>query len=56
MLHSYCLEEDKAQINLLSPTSSNFQSNERVSQIGAGCRMRAGINADDFDNLMLFKG
>lgn len=56
VLHSYCLEEDKAQINLLSPTSSNFQSNERVSQIGVGCRMRAGINADDFDNLMLFKG
>jgi len=56
MLHSYCLEEDKAKINLYSPMASEFPSDESVSMLGVGCQLRSGINTDDFDRLIFFKG
>ena len=40
----------------MTPFSSDFQSDMKLSQLSAPCLAKSGIDPDDFDKLMLFRG
>ena len=54
-VHEYCLEENKSKLNILSPFSSDFESEEGLSKLSAQCLSRSGMDAADFDRLLLFE-
>ena len=55
IIHEYCQEKDKHRLNLMSPYSSDFESDPQISKLSAVCRKRAGVDTEKFDKLTLFE-
>jgi len=55
-IHEYCLDKDKELLNLISPYSSEFESDPVVSKLSAVCQTRAEVDSDDYDRLLVFQG
>ena len=54
-VHEYCLEENRSRLNIYSPFSSDFQSDDRLSRLSAQSLARSGVDAQDYDRLLLFE-
>jgi len=55
VVHEYCLEKDKARLNIMSVFSSEFESDPSISKLSAMCRVRSGVELEQFDRLTLFE-
>ena len=55
VVHEYCLEKDKARLNIMSVFSSEFESDPSISKLSAMCRARSGVALEQFDRLTLFE-